>query len=234
MFGGGASGSAGWRGSGSTEAAPDIGAGSAPATTTGELSFLTGSVSGATSTTWSLVSGPGSATFGNAALPTTSVSFSQPGTYILKLAATNPNAEVSRSISINVTANPAYFADWQSVTWPGLTNLETIGPNMDPDQDGISNLLEWALSLDAKISDSFKPVLSVNGGNIQYTYSRRKTAPGEANFQVLWSDTLQDDWSGDNVSGETLISETTTTRTVRVSVPFTSDRRFIRVMVSKP
>jgi hypothetical protein len=105
---------------------------------------------------------------------------------------------------------------------------------MDPDQDGLSNLIEWALHLNANAPDGFKPTLTLSGGTIHFSYTRRKTAPGEAAFQVLWSDTLGDDWSDDNVSPESLVSETATTRTVMVSVPVTADRRFLRVRVTKP
>lgn len=215
--------------------APIINPGPTPAAITGEPVTLAVSVSGATSTTWSLVSGPGSAVFVNSAQLATTVTFNQPGSYLLKLAATNSSAEVSQNIPIHVAANPAYFADWQSITWPGNIDSEIIGMNQDPDQDGNSNLLEWALNLDAKIADRFNPILVLNGATLEYTYTRRKTAPGEATFQVLWSETLEDDWSSDNVSSETWISETPTTRNVRVSIPVIgASRTFIRLRVSRP
>ena len=106
--------------------------------------------------------------------------------------------------------------------------------HQDPDQDGISNLLEWALHLDAKSADTFNPTLVIDGAHLQFTYTRRKTAAGEAGFQVLWSDTLEDDWSSDQVSAESPVSETDTTRTVMVSVPATAAKRFVRVRVSAP
>ena len=135
---------------------------------------------------------------------------------------------------MNVAANPAIFADWQSITWPNTTDPETIGPDMDPDQDGLSNLLEWALHLNASAPNGFKPTLTLRGAMIEFSYIRRKTAPGEAAFQVLWSDTLGDDWSDENVTQENPVSETATTRTVMVSVPVSADRRFLRVRVTKP
>jgi PKD repeat protein len=211
-----------------------ISPGPAPAATTGEPAMLAAAVSGATSTTWSLVSGPGGAVFENPSLASTQVTFSRPGAYLLELAATNSTTEVSRFVTVNVTANAAYFADWQSLTWPGETDPEITGMHQDPDQDGISNLLEWALHLDAKSADTFDPTLVIDVANLQFTYTRRKTAAGEAGFQVLWSDTLEDDWSSDQVSTELPVSETDTTRTVMVSVPATAAQRFLRVRVSAP
>ncbi len=208
--------------------------GATPSAITGEPVILPASVSGATSAAWSLLSGPGTAILTNPTQPATTVTFNQPGTYLLKLSASNTFSEVSRTLSINIASNPAYFTDWQSVNWPGDNDPEVIGTEQDPDQDGFSNLLEWALHLDPKFPSSFKPQLSFNGPLLEYTYTRRKTAPGEAEFQVLWSDTFEDDWSDDQVSLESLISETSTTRTVMVSVPATSDRRFLRVRVARP
>ena len=43
---------------------------------------------GAVTTTWSKVSGPGTVTFGNAVAVDTTASFSDPGTYVLRLTAT--------------------------------------------------------------------------------------------------------------------------------------------------
>lgn len=40
------------------------------------------------------------------------------------------------------------FADWQGANFPGETDPAVIGPDADPDGDGISNLVEYALGLD--------------------------------------------------------------------------------------
>lgn len=214
--------------------APIVHPGSSPPATAGEPADLAGFSNGSTSTNWTLVSGPGSATFANPSLPITSVTLSHPGTYILRLAAANSNAEVSRTLSINVAPNPNTFSGWQTLTWPETTAPEITGPDMDPDQDSIPNLLEWALHLNPKLADGFQPVVTLDPATIQFSYTRRKTGPGEADFQVLWSDTLGDDWSDESVSSETLVSETGTTQTVSVSLPATPDRRFVRVRVTKP
>lgn len=55
--------------------------------------------------TWSEVSGPGSVTFTSPNSTATSASFSQPGGYVLKLSATDPDA--SDSVQIPITVNPA-------------------------------------------------------------------------------------------------------------------------------
>lgn len=40
------------------------------------------------------------------------------------------------------------FADWAAENFPGVTDPAIVGPEADPDGDGIANLLEYALGLD--------------------------------------------------------------------------------------
>ena len=104
---------------------------------------LNGVVTFATSSTWSLVSGPGTATFANAASPTTSVVFSATGSYVLRLTATNALGEASRDLAVNVLSVPSGFAAWQAANWPSVSDLAIIGPNADPDGDGVTNAIEF-------------------------------------------------------------------------------------------
>jgi hypothetical protein len=90
---------------------PDLTTGSAPAAQTGVAAVLAGSATDATSSLWSLVSGPGTAVFGNAAQASTSVTFSHPGTYVLRLAAANASGETSATLAVSV----------QDLTPPAIT-----------------------------------------------------------------------------------------------------------------
>src|SRR5439155_1141281 len=60
---------------------------------------------GAVTTTWSEVSGPGAATFGNASAVDTTATFSTAGTYVLKLEASD--SVLSSSDTATITVNPA-------------------------------------------------------------------------------------------------------------------------------
>jgi hypothetical protein len=53
-------------------------------------------------TTWSMVSGPGSVIFGNAGTPVTTASFSHAGEYILRLTASDSELSASDDVTINV------------------------------------------------------------------------------------------------------------------------------------
>ncbi|NQX00201.1 discoidin domain-containing protein, partial [bacterium] len=131
--------------------------------------------------------------------------------------------------------DPGVFSDWQAIVWPGTSDAEIIGPDADPDHDGRNNLLEWALHLDPKLPDLFTPTFILSGGIIETTYTRRKVAPGEASYQVVWSDSLADDGSDAAVISDPPISLSTTGESVRSTLPAgESGRRFIRVKVTQP
>ncbi len=78
-------------------------------------------------TTWSKVSGPGTATFGNPNVTVTSVSFSQNGTYVLRLTASD--TQLSASDDITITVNPQNQAPTvnagadQTITFPNTASL---------------------------------------------------------------------------------------------------------------
>jgi hypothetical protein len=61
-------------------------------------------VPGTVTKTWSKVSGPGTVTFANAAAASTTASFSQAGTYVLRLTATDGELSRSSDVTITVTA----------------------------------------------------------------------------------------------------------------------------------
>lgn len=42
------------------------------------------------------------------------------------------------------------FARWQQAQWPGVSDPATIGPEADPDGDGVVNAIEYALGMDPK------------------------------------------------------------------------------------
>jgi PKD domain len=218
--------------------APVIATGSSQSAPAGAPAALTGAASGATTTLWSLVSGPGTATFATPGSPATSVTFSQPGGYVLRFAASNANGSVSRTLGVAVTApplDPGVFADWQSLTWPGVADPATTSPQADPDGDGLANFLEWALHLDPKTPGVFNAVLIKNGAVLEYTYTRRKTAAGSAVFLVEWSDTLGSDWSAAGVTTAPPVSINASSETVTATVSAGPGRtRFVRLRVTVP
>ena len=86
--------------------APTAAAGIAPFPTMGVAAPLSGSVSNATSSVWSQLSGPGAAAFGNTASPATSVTFDAGGSYLLRLTASNAFAEAVSDLAVTVAGPP--------------------------------------------------------------------------------------------------------------------------------
>ena len=213
-------------------AVPTVATGAAPAAMSGVAANLAGVVSNAENgSQWSPVSGPGDAIFADAALPTTTVTFSAPGTNLLRLTATNANGESSRTLEVNVAPNPAVFTDWQGIHWPGVTDESIIGSDQDPDSDGLPNQLEWALHLDPKLSSPFVPTMAFDGDSLLYTYIRRKTAPGQVTIHVERTDTLTaSDWSEVNVVTSPPASIDETRESVTCTIPLgPENRRFVRL-----
>ncbi len=217
--------------------APTVSCGTAPSATNGVAANLAGSASnditGTLTTAWSKISGPGTATFGNAASPATTVTFNQPGTYVLRHTATNSAAQDFTEITVNVAANPSIFADWQSLTWPGVSDTNIIGPLADPDRDGLQNLVEWALNLSATQPGTLPASVAKVGANLEFTYTRAKNAT-DATFTVEWSDTLAaGSWSSVGVT-EQILTDNGTVQTVRASVAAGTAARFVHLKISKP
>ncbi len=126
---------------------------------------------------------------------------------------------------------PSVFADWQQLTWPGITDPETTGPDRDPDGDGLNNLLEWALALDPKAAGSFRPLTTQDGAYILYTYTRRRIAGGEAAFHVEWSENLVD-WFTDGIVAAPADPLDAATESILVTIPAgASGRTFVRTRV---
>jgi hypothetical protein len=158
-------------------------------------------------------------------------------TLVLKQAGTTNMPVYYDNIKVELiggtTPDPAIFADWQEITWPGNTDANIIGPAADPDGDGIINRLEWALHLDGKDPDVFAPTFVKNGAVLDFTYVRRKTAPGQATFQLEWSDTLANDWSTVGVVEDAAVSIDATSESLHATIPAgPNGRRFVRVRVS--
>jgi beta-glucanase (GH16 family) len=217
---------------------PVVSAGLAPAALVNTPASLAGSVNigtgPAATSQWTKISGSGSSSFGNASAPATNVTFSRGGSYVLRLTATSAAGQVYQNLSVAVPLEPGIFADWQAINWPAITDPAIIAPNADPDRDGHTNTLEWALHLDPKKADIFQPQFDITAPGFSYTYTRRKTLAGQATYQVEWSDTLGNDWSTAGVGTPSPISETATSETIAVPIPLNSTRRFFRVKITVP
>ena len=222
--------------------AATVAAGPAPAATNALAASLGGSAvnefTGAPTAAWSKVSGPGTATFGNTASPATTVTFNQPGAYVLRLTATNSAAQDFAEIAVNVAANPNIFADWQSLTWPGVSDVNIIGPLADPDFDGTKSLLEYSLGMNAAVASTAGLPASLwrNVSGTDYLTLQVRRPIGRTGITYAaevtgaftgWSAAVQDGTPASNGDG-------TETVYFRDTVPRGTAPRFIRLKITQP
>ena len=116
---------------------------------------------------------------------------------------------------------------------PFLAYLETAGvpagqrgENDDPDNDGIVNLLEYALGLNPMLnSAALAPQPVQNGTNLTLTYQRLRA---DLTYSVEASATLSGTWSTANVTQGTPAGDGTTT----ASLPLAAPEDFLRLRVT--
>jgi VCBS repeat-containing protein len=172
---------------------------------------------------WSRVSGPGTVNFSAPNSEFTSATFSALGTYVLRLTATGT---VTVFDELTVTATESYDA-WALRTL-GTGNPAVAGPLVDPDKDGLFNLLEFGLGMNpASGTLAGMPTATLTGGQLQLTYTRYSGC--DLTWIVEASDNLTT-WSSSGVS-ETLTGSAGPLQTWRATVPASTSRRHLRVRV---
>ncbi|MES2596247.1 MAG: Calx-beta domain-containing protein [Verrucomicrobiota bacterium] len=193
-------------------------------------SFNDDALTSGVATIWTQLSGPGPSTFGNAA--TTTATVTQPGTYVYRLILDDGEVRTFDDV-IFTTTSPIY--DWRVAEFGvNASNPAIAGDNADPERDGIINLLEYALALDAQESSNDElPHAESSSGQCHLIYTRPVTAP-DLVYAVEWSTSLSG-WSTSGVT-EQVIGTAGGIQTVRASVtpPGGDGRCFMRVRVTRP
>lgn len=120
---------------------------------------------------------------------------------------------------------------WRQTHFGSPANSGSAADAADPDQDGLPNLLEYALNLPPNAASRVPAHVQEAGGNLEYTYTRSTAAyNGGTTFQVEWSDDLTT-WFTTGVV-ESLISDDGTQQQVKATLPAGSGgRRFVRMRV---
>jgi hypothetical protein len=155
--------------------APVVDAGPDQAITLSATASLTGTVTddglpnppGAASTTWTMVSGPGSVTFGDPGAVVTTASFSHAGEYTLRLTATDGESSASDDVTVNVvvygdsnqdgelTAEDVHLAlDWLFGQSPTPPSGSASFVATDVTNDGVIDGGDVRLMIDGLLSQS--------------------------------------------------------------------------------
>ncbi len=187
-------------------------------------------------TSWSKISGPGTVTFGNSALPATSATVSTIGTYAVRLRANDSAAETFRDLVFNgylkrydVWAAQQFGANW--------TNPAVADDQLDNDRDGLSNLAEYALGMNPNIANP-TPIVTDKEHIATSDYLRMSVAKNpnatELQYIVEATGTVEDplSWSSAGLVTET---NNSTQLIVRDNQPVSAaSRRYFRLRILRP
>jgi hypothetical protein len=159
--------------------APSVNAGTNPITYVGLPILLAGTATddglpnppGMLTTTWSLVSGPGNATFGNSNALSTTASFDTAGTYVLQLVANDSQAQTVSDVTITVLT-PTPFQSWQLQYFQCVDCPRSVA-NADPLGKGMSNFNQFLAGINPTNPASAFRITSVarQGSDVLVTWT---------------------------------------------------------------
>ncbi|MEY3895126.1 MAG: hypothetical protein RLZZ214_645, partial [Verrucomicrobiota bacterium] len=142
------------------------------------------------------------------------------------------------TILINSDAPLTNQEAWRQQYFGTAANLGNAADSFDSNGDGETNLYEFATNQDPSASTRVTPTMVQNGANLEFTYTRNKSAvPDGITFTVEWSDTLEaGSWSTTGIANQNPppSAQDATTETLRILVPSGSGKRFVHLKVAKP
>jgi cellulase/cellobiase CelA1/aryl-phospho-beta-D-glucosidase BglC (GH1 family) len=114
-----------------------------------------------------------------------------------------------------------------------LADPTVTAPSADPDQDGVSNLLEYATNTNPPLSDTVPVHAAKTPGVLEFIYAKNKSAT-DLTYTVEWCDRLDiGNWSTAGISTPSILRDDGMTQQVKVTVPGGSaaTQRFVRLNV---
>ncbi|MEM7385998.1 MAG: lamin tail domain-containing protein, partial [Verrucomicrobiota bacterium] len=182
--------------------------------------------------TWSLSGGPGTVRFSAETESTTGAIFSNAGRYTLLLQIRSNGQEDRVEIPVAVQS------DYLSWAQPNFSDSEQqdadiSGPSADPDGDGWSNLLEYALDLDPRTREASIPGIDIHDDGKILTHTRT-AGRKDLVFEVETATDLND-WSLSDRVLQTVAEERTEAGHTRIRsrIRTSAARRFFRLKVSQ-
>lgn len=162
-----------------------------------------------------------------------------------------PSAKGNRSADLTLTSNdpdqPSYVIHltgyvmdpieiWRERFFGSISNSGDAINGGDADNDGVSNLLEFATDTNPGVENGQPGFLSpaLEDGKLVFHYVRSKAALEYGlHFIVEFSDDLATGWSVEGVT-QVAENEDETTENVRAEIPAGNGHRFIRLRVVNP
>ena len=186
--------------------------------------------------TWQKLAGPGKVTFTPPDALETRASFDSPGDYLLRVSG-HPEGDappVSKDIAARVQHAPLDLWKQKRFSATAASDPLVSGDQADPDRDGISNLVEYALMLDPQKSDvGGLPDPGVRKGRVHLTY-RRPASAVDVVYHVQWTDDMKT-WHDEAVDQQIIVS-VGDLQVIQASAPAPADRpgRFMRLRITGP
>jgi hypothetical protein len=183
---------------------------------------------------WSKLAGPGNVAFRPPDELATTATFSEPGTYLLRLTAKESgDSPTERDVAVEVARAP--IDAWKQAHFglAAMTNKKA-GDHADPDGDGMSNLMEYALMLNPNKTDvTGLPDPSLRNGTLSMIYKRPASAIDVA-YQVQWTEDMLT-WHSDDVT-EHIVMKVGDMQIIRATAPGSKGRasRFLRLRLIGP
>jgi hypothetical protein len=190
---------------------------------------------GATSVSWSFLSGPGGVTFANPTVEDTLATLSMNGTHTLRLTADDGDSVVFDDLTFNGYLNA--FAQWLDQNNVGNENNLLVEANADADNDGLANLLEYAIGTNGIIASGNPQVVAlapVSSNQYLRLSIPKNPAATDVSFTVEATSDLANPLSWTS-AGLVIETNTSTQLIVRDNVPASPGiQRFMRVRVERP
>ncbi|MBI2511328.1 MAG: immunoglobulin domain-containing protein [Opitutae bacterium] len=153
------------------------------------------------------------------------------GAYTVVLGLDDGSFVVSSPYTLTVDLSPRQT--WRQQNFGTIANTGNAADSADPDSDGLSNLVEYALGLDPNVASATgAPAMSTDDTNWVYTYTRPASRADLA-YDVEASTDLAT-WSANGVT-HTLVSTTGGVSTYTATYPRASaDKLFFRLKITSP
>ena len=143
------------------------------------------------------------------------------------------NAGLDAGFLDQVQIFPAGYAAWEALRFiPAQRSAANVtGPLNDPDKDGVVNLMEYALGLNPNLADShLQPVAVRTPAGLEFTFPKN-TLLGDIMYIPETSPNLSAGWTPITAIDTTGTGDI---RMMKVTIPFTDPRRYVRLRISKP
>jgi hypothetical protein len=123
---------------------------------------------------------------------------------------------------------------WRQEYYQTTANAGDAADLADPNNDGVSNLMAFAVGLNPLEAGVVPFDFQLNEDDLTVSYQRSRAAMAAGfEFDVEWSETLESDWSTVGVVEED-VEDDGVLQQVDVRLPKGVGKRFVRLSVTKP